>query len=213
VRVFRCLLELDRSTGRLQRSSARHNAYGLAIAIDLVLLCRGGFTLETNSPSYVPSIESMATPVMPIYGWQAETQQVPTGITDVLAIGEEATVFRPVQLALRPTGWAVAHTSSPEAAVAYLCSNVAAVAVAEAELAGNDWSTLVSCLRRTTDAPEVILLTSTEVPLEDALRAGAFDVVQRPFDHSDLLWAVATAWHNWMTRRERGFGGGTCSDA
>ena len=128
-------------------------------------------------------------------------------------MGEEGTVFRPVQRALRTTGWAVAHANSLEAAVAHLRSNVAAVAVAEAELADHDLSTLVSCLRNTTDGPEVVLVTWDKVPLRDALQAGAFDVVERPFNDSELLWAVATAWHNWMTRRERTFGGVPCSDA
>jgi DNA-binding response OmpR family regulator len=169
--------------------------------------------LKRNSPSYVPVVESLPTPLMPVYGRHVETGQVPTGITDVITIGEEATVFRPVQRALQPTGWAVAHASSLEEAVAYLRSNVAAVAVAEAGLLGGDWSTLVSSLRGMADAPEVVLVAWNELPLEDVLRAGAFDLVQRPFEHSDLLWAVATAWHNWMTRRERGFGGGRCSDA
>jgi ActR/RegA family two-component response regulator len=138
---------------------------------------------------------------------------MPAGITDVLTIGGEATVFRPVQRALRPTGWAVAHVTSVETAIARLRSTVAAVAVVEAELAGGEWSTLVSSLRSIADAPEVVFVSWDEVPIQDALKAGAFDLVQRPFDYSDLLWAVATAWHNWMTRRERGFGGAPCSDA
>jgi ActR/RegA family two-component response regulator len=169
--------------------------------------------LKRNSPSYVPVIEPMPTPVMPVYGRHAERGQVPAGITDVLTIGEEATAFRPVQRALRPTGWAVAHVSTLEAAIAYLRSNVAAVVVAEAELAGTHWSAVVSVVRSMADAPEVVLITRNELPLHAVLEAGAFDLVERPFDHSDLLWAVATAWHNWMTHRERGFGGGPCSDA
>jgi DNA-binding NtrC family response regulator len=166
--------------------------------------------LKTISPSYVHDVESMPNLVVPV---QAEAGQAPTGITDVLTIGEEGTVFRPVQRSVRRTGWAVAHANSLEAAVAYLGSNVAAVAVAEAELADNDLSTLVSCLRTTTDGPEVVLITWDKVPIRNALRAGAFDVVERPFDDSELLWAVATAWHSWMTRRERTFGGVPCSDA
>lgn len=169
--------------------------------------------MKRNSPSYVPAVESMPARVTPVNGWHADTGQVPAGITDVLAIGEEATVFHPVQRALRPTGWAVAHASSLEAAIAYLRTNVAAVVIAEAELAGTDWSAIVSSVRSMADAPEVVLVTSSELPLQDALEAGAFDLVQQPFDHSDLLWAVATAWHNWMTRREGGLGGGPCSDA
>jgi FixJ family two-component response regulator len=99
------------------------------------------------------------------------------------------------------------------AALAYLHSNVAAVAVAEAELASDDWSTIVSTLRTVPDAPEIVLVTWNELPLHDVLKAGAFDLLRRPFSHYDLLWAVATAWQNWMTRRERGVGGGPCSDA
>jgi FixJ family two-component response regulator len=76
--------------------------------------------------------------------------------------------------------------------------------VAEAELAGGEWSTVLSALRNVEDAPEVVLVACEQVPLQDALRAGAFDLVQRPFNHSELLWSVATAWHSWMIRRERG---------
>ena len=94
-----------------------------------------------------------------------------------------------------------------------LRSTVAAVVVAEAEVASGEWTTMVSSLRSMADAPEVVLVTWNELSLHAALKAGAFDLVQRPFDHSDLLWAVATAWHNWMTRRERVFGGAACPDA
>lgn len=168
--------------------------------------------MKRSSPSYGPIVESMPTPVMPVYVRQSRTGSVPTGITDVLTIGKEATVFRPVQRALQPTGWTVAHVSSVDSAIACLRSNVVAVAVAEAELADDDWSTLVRSLRSRADAPEVVLVAWNDAPYQDALRAGAFDLVQRPCDHSDLLWTVATAWHNWMTRRERGLGGGSCSD-
>ena len=153
--------------------------------------------MNRNSPSYVPVVESMhATPV-PVHGRPTETGHVPTGITDVLTIGEEATVFRPVQRTLRPTGWAVAHTDNLEAATAYLQSNVAAVAVVEAEIRGVEWERIVSC----------------ELATAEVLRCGGFDLVRRPFHDSDLLWAVASAWHTWMTQRESGPGGGLCSDA
>jgi ActR/RegA family two-component response regulator len=138
---------------------------------------------------------------------------VPTGITDVLTIGQEATVFRPIQRAIRPTGWAVAHAGSLEAAMAYLQSNVAAVAVTEAELTPNDWRTVVSSLHRLVDAPEIVVVTWNELSLQDVLEVGGFDLLRRPLNHSDLLWTVASAWHNWMSRRERRFGGVPCSAA
>jgi ActR/RegA family two-component response regulator len=143
-----------------------------------------------------------ATP-MPTYGRHVETAEVPTGITDVVTVGEEATVLRPVQRALRPTGWAVAHANNLEAALDYLKSNVAAVAVIEAEISGSERAATVSCLRNLTDAPEVVVLTSEELAMADVLTFGAFDLLRRPFNDSDLLWALASAWHTWMNRRER----------
>jgi DNA-binding NtrC family response regulator len=169
--------------------------------------------LKKSSHSCGPVLESMPAHPIAMYGHEAKAGQLPSGVTDVLTIGEEATVFRPVQRALRATGWAVAGASSLEAANAWLRSNVAAVAVADAELVRNDLSKLVSSLRSSADAPEVVVLTWNELALQDALEAGAFDVVERPLDQYSLVWAVATAWHNWITRRERATGGGRCSDA
>jgi DNA-binding NtrC family response regulator len=169
--------------------------------------------LKRNSPSYVPVMDSMHATLAPMYSRHAEGEQTPIGITDVLTIGEEATVFRTVQRTLRPTGWAVAHADNLRAGTAWLQSNVAAVAVTEGETSGQDWATIVSCLRELADAPEVVVITSNELPLPDVLRCGAFDLLRRPFDDSDLLWAVASAWHTWITRRERRPGGGPCSDA
>jgi DNA-binding NtrC family response regulator len=170
--------------------------------------------LNRNSSSYAPVVESMhATSVMPMYDRHSETGQTPAGITDVLTIGEEATVFRPVQRALRPTGWAVTHAENLGAAMAWLESNVAPVVVTEADLPDHDWRTAVSRLRDLADAPKVVLITWDELPLGDALSCGAFDLLRRPVDQSDLLWAVATAWHDWMTRRQQHSGGKPCSPA
>ena len=195
------------------RMAATNGGVASRLQSVLVLLRPGGSPLNRNSSSHVPVVESMhAAPVMPMYGRYAETGQVPTGIIDVLTIGEEATVFRPLQRAVRPAGWAVAHVSSVEAAIAYLQSNVAAVAVTEAEVTGRKLEDIVSSLRRLAGAPEVVILSWDRLPLQYVLRTGAFDLMRRPFDHSDLLWTVASAWHNWMTRHERRSGGGPCSD-
>jgi ActR/RegA family two-component response regulator len=150
---------------------------------------------------------------MPVCGRYAETAQAPAGITDVLTIGEEATVLRPVRRAIRPTCWAIAHAPDLEAALGYLRSNIAAVAVIEAEISERERTAAVSRLRNLARAPEVVVLTSQQLAMADVLRCGAFDLLRRPFDDCDLLWALASAWHTWMTGRERQSGGGPCSDA
>jgi ActR/RegA family two-component response regulator len=191
-------------------SGATKGSVAWRLQTGLILLRPGGSALNTNSSFHVPVVESMHA--IPAYGRYAETGQASTGISDVLAIGEDATVFRPLQRALRPVGWAVAHVGSVEAAVAYLQSKVAAVAVTEAEVTSRKWEDIVSSLRSLADAPEVVIVSWDRLPLQHVLRAGAFDAMRRPLDHSDLLWTVASAWHNWMTRHERRAGGGPCSD-
>jgi DNA-binding NtrC family response regulator len=170
--------------------------------------------LKKYGSSHVPVPDATDVNPLPLaYERGAQTEGAPAGITDVLTIGEEATVFRPVQRALRPVGWAVAHADSLEQAVAYLQSHVAAVVVIQGGVSSREWETAVSRLRGLADAPEVVVVTWDELLLRDVLRSGAFDLLRRPLNHSDLLWGVASAWHNWMTRRERRPGGGLCSDA
>ena len=115
----------------------------------------GGYALKRSSPSYVPVVDSMQAAPVPTYRRHAEREQAPIGITDVLTIGEEATVFRHVQRALRPTRWVVAHVDNLGAATAWLQSNIAAVAVTEAETSGQDWTIILSGLRELAEAPEV----------------------------------------------------------
>jgi DNA-binding NtrC family response regulator len=171
--------------------------------------------LKTESSFCVPVMDPINDIRSPVRRCdrRADEGRVPVGVTDILTIGGEATVFRPIRRALRHSGWAVAHAATFESALRYLQSHVAAVAVTGSEVGGENWEVVVSRLSALPDAPEIIVLTWDELSLDDVMRGGAFDIVRCPTADADLLWTVASAWHAWMKQRERSPGGGPCSDA
>ncbi len=151
----------------------------------------------------------------PVHSYSKHVDQgrVPVGITDILTIGQEGAVFRPIRRALRSSGWALAHAATLESALRYLQSHVAAVAVTGSEVAGESWKNVVSRLGILPDGPEIVVLTWDELSVEDVVKNGAFDVVRCPAADADLLWTVASAWRVWMAQQEREPGSGRCSDA
>jgi DNA-binding NtrC family response regulator len=155
-------------------------------------------TLEATSSFYVPVAPVSATPVR---------------IADIITIGVKAAALRPIQRVFRGSGWSVAHVDSLDAALRYLRSNVAAVAITETEVGDESWKDVVSQLRKLPDAPEIVVLACDRLCVNEAVGTGAYDVLRRPIEDADLLWTVATAWHDWMKQREREAGGELCSSA
>ena len=58
-----------------------------------------------------------------------------------------------------------------------------------------------------------MVLACDHLCVNEAVGTGAYDVLRRPIEDADLLWTVATAWHDWMKQREREAGGELCSSA
>lgn len=123
----------------------------------------------------------------------------PPDVIDVLTVGNEGTVLRPVQRALAGSGWIVRHAGHAQEAVRLLETNRAAVAVVGADGA---WVDTLSSLRTVTNPPEVVVMTQHDLPVDEVLGLGAHDLLRRPFSSTDLLWSIATAWHTWMKEFE-----------
>jgi ActR/RegA family two-component response regulator len=136
---------------------------------------------------------------MDISGRQSESRPLESDVIDVLTIGNETTVFRPVQRALIGSGWVVRHADSVRSGVGLLQTNSAAVAVVEADAV---WVDMLSSLRSLPNPPEVVVITHSSLAVEDVLSLGAHDLLRRPLTSADLLWSIATAWHAWMKQSE-----------
>ena len=128
-----------------------------------------------------------------------EKQVHDSAVIDVLTIGGEGTVFRPVQRALRGSGWVIRHAASTQAAVALIESTNTVVAVLESD---DTWAETVRRLRQLRNAPAMIVIAPDELHVGTVLEAGAHDLLRRPLDSADLLWGIATAWHIRMSQFE-----------
>jgi DNA-binding response OmpR family regulator len=116
-------------------------------------------------------------------------------VIDVLTIGEEAKLLRPVQRALLGSRWIVRHAPTVQAALGILDQTSVAVAVIDAQ---RHWAETLSLVRSGTKPPEVILVAAEDVSVDEVFSAGAHDLLRHPLETTDLLWSLATAWHTWM---------------
>lgn len=147
----------------------------------------------------------------------ARNQQVrgsrTSGITDILAIGGTPELGTYLSAVVQRFGWTVARTPGYAAAAWFLRDNRAAVAVCEESLPDGSWYHVALRLSYVPNAPALVV-TGGEVLWQEVVERGGFDALPQPLNEADVIWTVASAWHEWMKRFERTNGGGApCSDA
>lgn len=120
---------------------------------------------------------------------------------DVLTVGCTEMLLRTIRGEFRKPHWVVASARTLEEGVAYLQYNSAGVVVADASSTECDWREVVSNVKALNSAPVIIVAASTPEKAGEALRLGAYDVIERSLDASNILWTVASAWHQSMRLR------------
>jgi DNA-binding NtrC family response regulator len=73
------------------------------------------------------------------------------------------------------------------------------VIVTSEYLPDGDWKDLLSQLRSLPEPPEVILMTAKadEHLWSEVLKSGAYDLITKPFDRSEVFRIVSLAWRQW----------------
>jgi len=73
------------------------------------------------------------------------------------------------------------------------------VIVTSERLPDGDWKDLLSQLRCLPEPPEVILMTTKadERLWSEVLKSGAYDLIVKPFDPSEVFRIVSLAWRQW----------------
>ena len=84
----------------------------------------------------------------------------------------------------------------------FLRQHEAAVAIFEESLPGGAWQDAARTLRSLPNPPVFVVIGSDRALLDEVLAAGGFDILMRPLRESDVVWAVASAWHEWITRAQ-----------
>jgi hypothetical protein len=141
-------------------------------------------------------------------------QERPSAVADVLSIGANPTVTIYLSGLFEKFGWTVHRAANLEQTGEFLQMNRAAVAICEEALPDAEWQDAFWALNAVADAPMFVLIGDDMALLDEVLALGGFDVLTRPLREAEVIWTVASAWHQWMKRLKNADGGGSrCSDA
>lgn len=124
-------------------------------------------------------------------------------VTDIVTVASDPKVHAQIGALFRRFGWCLAPLRSGAAAINFTSDNLAAVALCEEKLPDGTWRDLAAAFNAQPYSPSLIVIAEDKSLVSEVAQQGGFDVLTRPFNQADVLWAVASAWHAWMTKYER----------
>jgi DNA-binding response OmpR family regulator len=100
------------------------------------------------------------------------------------------------------TKWALFEARTCREAVAILRRQRVGVVICEEELPDGDWRDLLRQLRAIPDVPYLIVTSrlADEQMWVEVLDGGGFNVLEKPFDSTELFRVVSLAWLAWNDR-------------
>jgi DNA-binding response OmpR family regulator len=103
------------------------------------------------------------------------------------------------------TQWALRPCATVESAIASLRRARIPLVVTERDLTPGSWRDILENILLLPDPP-VLIVTSRladEYLWAEALNLGAYDVLAKPFDASEVMRALDSAWRHWTDLRDR----------
>lgn len=122
----------------------------------------------------------------------------------VLAVtGNPGTAQRLSEL-FRRTRWNLALASNCGEARRQLERSPPAVILCDAKLSDGNWREVLDKLRALDNPPKMIVTSNQadENLWTEVLAEGAFDLLPRPFERTELFRVVSLAWRDWWHRHE-----------
>ncbi len=132
---------------------------------------------------------------------------------DILTIGASPSLEAYLEGLFQPSGWIVSGVPGRVAACEFLQNAAAAVAVCEELLPDGSWRDVALDLNPIPNRPVWVVVGDDWSLSDEVSQLGGFDTLTRPLDDSEVVWSIASAWHEWMKRTETGGGGTLCSGA
>lgn len=100
------------------------------------------------------------------------------------------------------SNWELCSVQSLGEALEFLRANNVSVAICERDLPDGTWKGLLAELARCENPP--MLLVSSRIADDylwaEVLNLGGCDVLAKPFDAREVIWAVSMAWNDWSSR-------------
>jgi len=93
-------------------------------------------------------------------------------------------------------GWELHTTRTLETALAFLHESPVPLVVTERSLPFGDWKDLLAAIQRLPRAPLLIVSArlADEYLWAEVLNLGGYDVLNKPFQRTELLWVLDNAW-------------------
>jgi DNA-binding NtrC family response regulator len=128
-------------------------------------------------------------------GFSPRTGKYSSSVTSILIVDDEPLIRWSVGESLAARGYNIVEAGSALEARACLAQSDFGVVLLDLKLPDSADLTLLHTVLRQPDAPRVILMTahgSAEI-LEEAIKAGAFRAIKKPFDLDDMVDIVCEA--------------------
>lgn len=102
------------------------------------------------------------------------------------------------------TGWVLTKTANLSSAMRILRQSICPAVICERDLPQGNWKDLLKRTRLLQDPPLIIVasLHADDYLWAEALNLGAYDVVSKPFDRSEVIRVMSSACLRW--HRDRG---------
>lgn len=100
--------------------------------------------------------------------------------------------------------WKLSKTRTLASALAFLKARKTPVVLCERDLLPGSWKDLLEQATRLPSAPAVIVSSrlADDRLWAEALNLGAWDVLAKPFDNSEVFRSVSMAWRHWRSQQE-----------
>ena len=135
---------------------------------------------------------------------QSGFESLRTETITILSVSPHEQDHPPVKGLFGNSRWKVLTASNISTARALLEEHDTSVVVCECDLMPGTWIDMLDHIRAVSNPP-VLIVTSRLADdrlWAEALNLGAYDVLSKPFDRTELLRSVRLAWEHW--RRELG---------
>ena len=101
--------------------------------------------------------------------------------------------------------WDLRQVETAELAVRHVLRSAPSVIICERDLPDGSWKNILWCAIENA-VPSSILVVSRradEALWEEVLNLGGYDVLQKPFDKSEVVRVVGMAWRHWWNKSFR----------
>jgi DNA-binding response OmpR family regulator len=140
-----------------------------------------------------------------------EIETAATTNVTVLCVSPDDADGAALECIFHESGWTV-HTKSErtlnarptlDSASSVLRKSPVPIVVCEANLLPGTWREMLGCISLLPDPPLLIVSSrlADDYLWAEALNLGAYDVLSKPFDATEVIRIVSLAWRHWQDRR------------